>query len=44
MDAPTILPAALVEAVLAARPPRVAGDAPSAAVLLVEIEMQGLAA
>lgn len=43
-EAPALLPAALVEASLAARPTRTPGDQPRAAVLLVEIDMQGLAA
>lgn len=43
MDAPTVLPAEMESAELAARPLRLAGGQPRAAVLLVEIDVQGLA-
>ena len=40
--APALLPPDFAQAELAARPTRTAGGQPSAAVLLVEIEVQGL--
>lgn len=39
---PAMLPPGQVQAELAARPTRTPGDQPAAAVLLVEIEVQGL--
>lgn len=42
--APSTLPAAFAAAALAGRPTREAGDAPRAVVVLMEIDVQGLAA
>lgn len=43
LHAPALLPPGFVLAELAARPTRTPGGQPAAAVLLVEIEVQGMA-
>jgi hypothetical protein len=42
-DAPAVLPAAVALAALAARPQRIAGTQPAAAVVLVEIDTKAVA-
>jgi hypothetical protein len=42
MTAPALLPDAYIDAAAAARPVRVRGDEPGAAVLLIDIDVQGL--